>query len=489
MADESDCSVGALSGKWLIDQLRAPSPGAYTPRFGVERADEGWWVRDGDRPIALIPPHLLLDAFEFSPFESLGRSTVVSPRYDMGTYINMHATLLQAIPRNFAMPDVDLHTQWVDTGPERLRLEVRGQYSSGQHTTNVLTIDYDEQIGQYRYRLDNRLVQPTPARQEFCNFYPKHLGDGLPSGKKWQYTVWAGADGGLWKMPQNPALTFAHRLGTSSAIKRVAPGGFIGFGVERDFNPVAVFEHANVPLVSATCDMWYDEHLTFDEPAMEHFDGENYTSQVRFRIVHVPPDVMQSLVDRAQCVPVSEKEILEDGCPGFIAGRVNDLERPLDPRVPQAGQIWPVGKSAARFLQEEHTARLMPGRRSNPGIVVWVDDCAHSGTRSIRLRGLPDRTVYLAPCGHAFHVASDAAYRFDGWIKTGDARAWLWMGRVWQESITSYGHTTSQVIEPNTDWTHVSVELTNTDYPYLHCKLALSGAGHAWFDDLRFDRV
>ena len=70
----------------------------HDPRFDVEEIDRGFWVRDHGRPIAFIDRRwMLLDAFEFSPFVSLGRDTTLHPRYEMGTYINMHATLFQAI--------------------------------------------------------------------------------------------------------------------------------------------------------------------------------------------------------------------------------------------------------------------------------------------------------------------------------------------------------------------------------------------------------
>ena len=465
----------------------------YEPHFDVIECETGFWIRDHDRPIAYIHRQwYALDAFEFSPFDTLGREPVIDPRYEMGTYINMHAMLFQAIGGNFRWPTAGCTTRWQTDDPRTLWLEIDAEYVSGERTWNVLTIDYDADTGQYRYHIRDRLQLPVQRRQEFCNVYPKDAGNGMPGQKKWQYTFWTGADGRMWKMPHTPALTFAARNWNEGVHKHLAPGGFIGWGVEDDFNLVAVIERASVPVLSATCDMWYDEHLVFEQSGMEYLTDER-TSEVEvcLRLFNAPSEHVHHLIDQADCVPISDREIAERSGPAFIFGRINDLETPMDPREPQTGQMWRVHDLAAKpaLLEMELAGGRTVGRVPPERHVFWVDDCGRSGTRSIRLRGLPDRILRLAPAGQNVRVEPNTAYRFEGWIKTRGARGRLCIGGYRSSLTQAHNEAESPTAEPDSDWTHVSVQIDGKDDPYVLCRLVVEGDGDAWFDDLCWNEV
>ena len=473
----------------LLDACSAASQ-PYEPELDVQEIDTGFFIRDRERPIAYIHRRwFLLDAFEFSPFTSLGRDTTISPFYDMGTYINMHATLFCNIQGNHGWPTVGCDIDWQVDG-HQISIDIKAQYQTGDRTHNTLTIGYDEFTGQYLYRLHQRVRQPHLKRQEFCNLYPKDMGNGMPEDKKWQYTLWTGPDGNLWKMPHNPAFAMCMRALDPERDKSIAPQGWLGFGVEDDFNLCAVFEYASTSLLSATCDMWFDEHLSFVQPTMEYMvDRDGSEAEVVFRLINAPASFMQRAIADARQVPVSDKEVLEHGGPAFIPGLVNDLESPMDPNEPQAGGVWQmINPKPVHLVLEDQTRRAL-GKLDPALFVTWADDCGHSGSRSIKLRSLPDRIVYLGATGHGFHTKPDTTYRFDGWIKTGGASARLWLARTWYTSAVTHGEAVSPDVRPNSDWTHVSVEIDSQEYPYLICRLAVEGDGHAWFDDLRFDRV
>jgi len=464
---------------------------SYRPRFDVVETDSGYFVRDQERPIAYV--HRLtyaLDAFEFSPFRSLGRNPVVSPRYDMGTYINMHATLFQAVEGNFKWPSAGCEVRWHTDDPSQIRLDIHARYTNGEVTDNALLIGYDAATGQYLYRLRDRLRQPRLQQYEFCNVYPKDLGNGWPGRKKWQYTLWSGADGRLWKMPHNPALTCLIRAQPGQVMKRLGPQGFIGWALEEDFNLCVIIEQSSVPIVSHTCDMWYDEHLTFDKPGMELFTGNGEAEvEVTFRLIDAPALFLRDALAEAQPVPVFPEEIEAHGGPAFIPGQVNDLEAPMDPTVPQAGQVWRLKNPKPETLELEAAGRISRGVLPAEYHLAWVNDCGHSGTRSIRLRGLPGRIIRLSPFGHNVHVDPNSTYRFEGWIKTQGAVGRLWIGRCWYDWTAFYGHAESPSVPHDSDWTVAAVDIYTGDYPYLVCKLVVEGDGYSWFDDLRWYKL
>ena len=463
----------------------------HEPHFDMAESDGGCWIRDGGRPIAFIKANwLTLDAFEFSPFWSLDRDTAISPYYDMGTYINMHATLLHAIPRNFQWPTKRCTLVWDTSNPAELRLVVEADYMTGEETVNELSVGFDRDTGQYLYRMRKHLRQPVQKRQEFCTVYPKRLGDGMPDTKKWQYTVWTGPDGRLRKMPHTPAFAVGVRHWDDGRTKHVAPQGFLGWGVEDDFNLAVVFEKCSVPLLSATCDMWYDEHLTFGEPYMENLvAGPCSEVEVSFRLMHVPAPVMRGLIDDAHPIEISKEETAAASGPAFIFNQVNDLEEPMDPNVPQAGQIWQTATINPGLLEIEDAGRVMAGTLDPANHVHWADDCGHAGRRSMRLKGIAHKIMRLAPAGHSPHVKPDTVYRFEGWIRTQGAEGRLSLCQTWYSFQNVYGQVTSETVEPDSDWTKVQVDLRTERYPFAFCRLEVEGDGFAWFDDLHWFEV
>jgi hypothetical protein len=453
----------------------------YEPQFDVEEQARGFWIRDHGKPVAFIDRRwMLLDAFEFSPFHSLGRDLTLHPRYDMGTYINMHATLFQAIEGNHRWPTGDCRIEWDTDDPRQLKLDVHAEYRTAD----------DEPTGQYLYRFHKRLRQPVQRRQEFCNVYPKHLGNGMPSGKKWQHTVWTGPDGNLWKMPHSPALAYGVCSLDEERCKSIAPRGFLGWGVEEDFNLVVLFEHASVPVVSSTCDMWFDEHLTFEKPGMEYLAGGPAAEvEVTFRLLNAPAAAMRAAVEQAKSLSFTKDEIEARSGPAFIFGQVNDMDVPMDPHVPQAGQFWRVTDIKPAQLELEDFERRGAAKLDPARHVAWVNNCGHSGKRSIRLRGMPMRILRLAPGGHSVHAKPNTTYRFEGWIKTRGAEGRLWIGTTWYSMAQCQDEKQSPSVAADTDWMKVKVQITTKDYPYILCRLVVEGDGEAWFDDLRCDEV
>ncbi|MFW6038972.1 MAG: hypothetical protein ACOC9P_00665 [bacterium] len=480
----------APTGRQMLLEALASQGQPYEPRLDVVTRDGGYWIRDHQRPIAWIHgARFTLDAFEFSPFTTLGRELTVSPRYDMGTYINMHATLLQP---GLGGPFGAMHGRvspphWDQSDPRELHLFLRSDYSNTDYTECTLTIGYDDETGQYLYRVHKTVNRADPATHEFCNVYPRDLGNGIPGQKKWQHTVWLTPEGRLRRFPQTPALTCQFGVADLLSHKKLASDGFIGWGTEPEFNLALLFEHATAPLCTGTCDQWYDEHLCFDGAGLAAQDG---CAEVTFRLVNVPAETMHRFVKSAAPTPISDAQAADRCGPAFVPGRINELERTMDPNVPQAGQVWPI---AAGLPNGKVLASPSTGGETKPlpcsEHVHWADDCGHSGTRSIYVRGETGHVLYVTPAGPNFHTAPNTCYRFDGWIRTRGARAWLRLERIWQNWKTSHGTAESEIVETDEQWTHVSATMNSMDFPYMLCRLVVEGDGSAWFDDLRFDQV
>ena len=480
----------------LLDKIKASGLQPYQPEFAIETCDTGWWVLDKKRKIAYVDRrYLLLDALEFSPFESLGRTAEVHPCYDMGTRMNMHAMLLPAIPGN-GQPPEDCTVNWtIDSGP-MIRLNINANYPAkhgGQTATYQLTIDYDEDIRQYRYEIDVKLVETALCRREFCNFYGKGLGEGQTQTKNWQYTYWTGLDGKLRKLPHNPALTFCHCTHCRGD-RNISPGGFIGFGVEADFNPVFLLLESNIPIDSHTCDMWHDEHICFDQSILHCSDNTGGLSRARFRVLDVPRDVVVDMLSRARPPHVSAVEIEREGAPAFLWGQVNDHETAADPHLPMPGRVWCCGSTKSRWLRtiDDNATDRKCNRVTNDqgqSMGAWDMEVGHSGTRSLRLQGIGGKTVVWLPAGHAWCAEAGQKIRFSAWIKTQDATASIRLASTHWTRDDEYAVAQSQPVSSDDDWQYIETILTHAPVPYVEPSILCRGSGVAWFDDLLIEFV
>ena len=475
-----------MDSQIILESLKAAAPRPYEGDFSVREEDVGWWLEEGGRPIAFVHRQTFcFDPFEFSPFGTLGRPARVHPRYDMGTRINMHMALLANVLGNFCLPDEALDVQWLERKGRRLVLRLDQKYSGGVRAVATLTVDYRSERASYGYEFDFEISEPVQTRgREFCNFYAKHLGDGIPGQKRWQHTVWHGGDDKLWKFAHNPALDYGLRPG-SGMPKRLVKGGFIGFGVEPDFNPAVLFLDANVPLVSVSCDMWHDEHLMLDWPGVEYVTGGRGTAQCRVELVNLPQRTMARIVEEAQMIPLSQEEIAGRSCPGLVWEKVCSMNEGLDPCSMRTGWVFVPG--------DDRWVEIGQGRGSDGNLLrhegagnraEWAPGEGRSGGRCLKLFGLANDAVGWIPAGQVPHVRADTRYRFEAYLRTtGNAKASIWLGNIWGDVYDFCVEAESEPLA-TAEWKKVTVELTTTDYPYIMPRLRVLGAGEAHFDDL-----
>jgi len=470
----------------ILKSLKAAEVRPHKPDFSVREEEVGWWLEEGGRPMAFIHRQTFcFDPFEFSPFGTLGRAVQVHPRYDMGTRINMHMTLLVNVLGNFCLPDEALDVQWVERMGRRLVLRLDQRYSGGVRAVTTLTVDYRSERASYGYEFGFEISETVQTRgREFCNFYAKHLGDGIPGQKKWQYTVWQGGDDKLWKFAHNPALDFALRPG-SGMPKRLIKGGFIGFGVEEDFNPAVLFLDANVPLLSVSCDCWHDEHLMLDWPGVEYVTGDTGTAQCRVELVNVPQRTMARIAEKAEIIPIGGQEIASKSCPALIWEESCSMNETVDPRSMRTGWVFVPGNDRWVEIGEGCGPDGKPLRHEGAGNrAEWAPGEGRSGGRCLKLSGLEEKVVGWIPAGQVPHVRAGTRYRFEAYVRTtGDAKASIWLGNIWGNIYDFSIEAESELLAAN-EWKKVAVELTITDYPYIMPRLRVLGEGEAYFDDL-----
>ncbi len=469
----------------MVQALLLEEPREHAPAFALEEAPEGWWFSDGGRRIAFLHREsLAFDPFEFSPFQNLGREAKAHPCYDMGTRIFMHLSMMTGIGSIFSRRKKIVMLDW-RVAPHEIQLQVVQTHPDGAGAESLLTVGYRSEREAYSYDLKVELAEPEPpARREFCNVYVQGLGDGIPSGKRYQYTIWEGHDGRLWKMAQNPCHSFGIRKG-GQLLKHLARRGFLGFGVEDDANPVVLFHEANVPLLSATCDMWHDEHLSFTAPGLESWEGGRAVQRAHVELINLPAAAMRPLLDEASPIPIDEVE-LEKAVPALHWNRTSTMDEALDPRLPYACMVFVPNHDR---VVEISPAGGEPGyewryRERCGKLAAWSRDEGRGGSGCLQLQGLSEQRVAWLAVGQAFHVAPSRRYRFSAWVRTtGRARAVLRVANIWGNF---YEISVQQATEPRRcdNWEELHVEVTTTDYPYLEVWLEVTGDGLASFDDL-----
>jgi hypothetical protein len=479
-------SMGPKEVSGLLQQALYLNAGkSYNPDFSVSEDSNGWWFYDNGRPITFIhKATMCFDPFEFSPFYTMGGNLSITRFYDMGSRIRMHLALLPNVYGNFILPDGGMKLSFPSKSGSRITLLLEFTFLNGISCRVLLRLTYSKKRGSYVYRMSKFLRFPSPGKPlEFCNFYAGNLGNGIPEGKKWSYTTWLGFDNKLYRFPHNPALTFGARK-KGGITKNISARGFIGFGTEKDFNPVVLFRKTTTPLFSGTCDMWNDEHLSAGKPGCESNHGGVSETETEIEPVNIPEEYMKRIVAAAETIPLSEKEVDENPCIGIEWNRTCSTDRAVDPRTPWTGMVFVPGDERwiTTGTAEENGSFTNAGKTDLP--TGWVEKSGYSGGRSLRIKNNDEDTVCWGPAGYAFHIKPGKRYKFSSLVRTtGSCSAFIMISNAWRKF-----HDTSVMKESvclkDERWKKVEVSMENDEYPFLYFKICIRGRGEAFFDNL-----
>ncbi len=354
-----------------------------------------------------------------------------------------------------------------------------------------VTIRYDQTAMSYSADVEAELVAPDPYHAEFCNLYAGGVYDNRAELKRYVATAWEHPDGKLLRWNHNPVSYLSPGMNDRTGKRRIAQGGFIGYFTDESSNPIVQVTHASPPATSATCSNLYDEHLTCLLP--EPTDEGNYHWQVSFRFYSLPHSVAESILRDAELIdldidPDCDDPVLHDTAyddsilgrrflrnprfPGFILGKINDFEAPIDLASTVVGSmIW---------------ASASPQNQ-----VYWDPNVGHTGNRSIRLRGNNEceTTRTRLAGGPTPHLDGGRTYRLSGWVRchgvegAGASFRFDVIGRHTSQSPLFINRT--PLVRGDCDWTHVETTFqTAPDAELGWLYLELEGPGEAWFDEL-----
>jgi hypothetical protein len=460
--------------------LRTPRP--HRPAFHVRRETGGWRVFDGERALAFFMP-LALDIWAFSPSapDEIANPEAPGKVVDLHTvhnsFINFGA---HGWPRHwFTDPrgaEGLVRWHWEKDSGRSLRASVRVAAPDGETALWRLGIWYDPRWGRYRYVCEIAARKLDPDALEPFNLMLAGALACRPAERRWTHSIWENPDGQLRRIVHSNALFMGtdygnFREGSGPWRWRAAPypRAWIGYAAHRSFNPAVLVHATSVPLSFATCSQLFDEHLVWNRAGQDNLGRDGYFHyRMTVEVVNLPATLAQRFLEAASDPARPRRWRHEQIALPFAMDCANSFEDRVDPWAP-----------------EECPVLLLP--KGSDGPVTWARDAAHSGRRSIRLRGQNStRRLELFPCGAVCRVQPHRRYRLHGWIRTRE------VARFARLELATYEYTYANVIATaqsapvsgTRDWTEVSVELDSGDEAYLMPRLVLYGAGTAWFDDV-----
>jgi len=441
-----------------------------TPAFRLEpfepaqarpeaKGKQWWYICDREERIGLVTTWLNhVELFRFSPDVAKGAKYEIPPIYHWANLIGARLPLQMCGYHSPVPPIESFKLTFTKEKGDSLEFKAEQTHKGGYSGSTELRLVWDERLG-YVLHCTSHLAMPEPRQIEFNNLLAGGVSESRDDRKRWQKTVRGRlADG---------RISFVHHNPVHIPVDNVEAGGFVGFVTEEDMNPFVEMLETSGPVFFATCSQWYDQHIAMKAPTAKEADGL-YHMRAKYRLLSLPAPVARELEAMAVYTSLAEGE---SRMAGFLQNKVNDFEVSVPRGRMYNGPIW------------------------QPGINATEGE-AHSGTKSIALRGLgPGKVKTASPIGGgpAIYGESNKRYRLAAWVKTNgleDGGAWLQADDVffsWQDvkATRKTGKLTG-----GHEWTRLEVDFTPSPHdPFLLIKLCVEGTGTAWFDDLELVEV
>jgi len=433
----------------------------------------GKWIYDGDRPILFwYAAAFVADIVRFGPDEdAIGPVPEVPRVYDMVSYFNMHAMLRWAGPDGAYLPDkVEQH--WTPRDDGGLQFEMLGTHDNGDHTRHTFDIGWDDAQQKYRYEFGADFWYREHRPMEFLNFYPRGACHSQASGRRYTHTVWKGLDGTWSSFPHNGVYT-CMIVGPCRVKYLSRDQGQIGFGADADFNPMLTVLEATPAMELHTCSMWRDEHFVVMPGGLENREGGFYHTSARVRLENLPRAEMQSIMDSAEPVLITETEREQFSYPGFTIGEVSDFEESAPVDVPGYHSFWEYGREFPH--------------------VTWVEGKGHSGKRCLGVTGSSTGRIEVnaRPVGAFPQPGMGKTCRLTAWVDTTDLRgeAWIALARIEYHATNVTNRAASARSPGGGTWCELTVEFDTGDQDLLLPELWVQGDGTACFDDVLMEIV
>ncbi len=471
----------------LRDGMERKTTPPHHPRWRVEKANEEFtWIFDGDRAVAMISADQ--ETFELRCHGPEGKCPpAVLPQH---YHIPTQAGVRIIFPWRLRGKDCGTRiASEITTGVEADAAVLRStqEFNDGTRSRTEIRLRFDAGWGAYVAEVDAVLdARRVITELEFCNVLPAGIGDSRPGRERHPFTFWAHPDG-LRKMGKNPLWFCSVGAQDTAGVKRIAEGGFVGFGPDALQNPVVEIVHSNTGCGATTCDNLQDEHLMALLPSGLQTTSGWFHLEARYRLFSIPPALAEAIAARAeemtpgamlawkfQYPPLPELPADLNGVqlPGSPFYGKSDWSTPVPWDRPYNGRLWTASPDPRAAIHYDRAVG-----RTTPG--------------SIRFRVHGNTLAFAPGSGHTLHTDPGVVYRGSVWIKTrGDATGWLELPEVLHRMGDRPVHGSAKV-GPNSDWHRVEVTYTarGDDAPFVDTVLRAEGSGEVWFTELAFDAI
>jgi hypothetical protein len=303
---------------------------------------------------------------------------------------------------------------------------------------------------------------------EFSNIQPGQMGSVWPERQRWDRTVITprGSDAIRGWYNNLAAADISDKGGLT-----IRDRGFIGFlpgegDRAKGWGVGIAYAATNGTGSSSTCNVWLDQHNSFDLPAKADADGL-FRVAATLRVQGIPPEAATLIGKRTAIDDFGGKRAVQ-----IRFGALEDFEaQPLPLTTPVRGG-W------------------------QDGLRIAEGD-AHSGTKALLIPGHPaDKPLGLTGflTSPQIELEAGARYRIEAWAKVvGDGQAFI-QGTYYEYSP----HDPKRLGEPvrttaaqaGGGWTRIEAEITADRLgPFLDLRFLCLGGGHALFDDFTMTRL
>ena len=468
----------------IIKSFEQEKKRPHQPAFRIKKEKRGWRLFDGDTAIAFFYP-TFFDIWSFSPFEEPIEFNTEDPGAVVDLY-TVHNSVVNIAPHGWPKhwftdeckdPDKMVSWKWTNKSGPELEAEITGRFGEDR-VRWVVRVWYDPAWARYRYEVTIDAWMVEHRGWEPFNMMLAGALCCCCEDRRWTHSVFQDAAGVLRRFVHSNALFSVTDYGDAYGYWRTNnlpyTGAWVAYAAHDGFNPAVLLRDNNVPMKLALCSQLFDNHVIWNDAGAENLDEDGlFHFHVACEFVNLGAPLAQQLLKKA-ADPIQPKKWRKQMVAlAFHLGVENDFEQPVDVWQPEDCPIF--------------TLPL-----ASDGPVVWADDAAHTGRRSIRLSGDTVNSRHeIFPVGAVCNVKPHTHYRLSGWIKTKNVDRFARLELAsYEYSYTNFiDHTASGNVTGTKDWTRVEALLDSGEEEYLMPILRLYGPGTAWFDGVRLEEV
>ncbi|MBD3318166.1 MAG: hypothetical protein GF344_20475 [Chitinivibrionales bacterium] len=357
--------------------------------FRIERGEGRYFVYDGDEPVLMVAA-MKPDTRETDLVYLRPPDTPLTPPTPVFHFPTVLGVRLHCLWRTRGVEWAETVTNQPECDHDVMRFGWR-RFSPDGAAEEVYDITLRRKGEAYVVRGTTTLLFPTDKSMEFVNVYCANLANGWPDDKRFTKTVQEIGPGEFRTRAHSPLTIVDHRgldfgaPGGKEPKKWKGPhvaqplceGGLLFWAGER-VTPAFRIVSASASVVTATCDMWRDQHVCMTK-GIPRKDGR-YEYNVEYELFDLPREERDSALANAkpwEIGPLPKRRRF----PQLKLSTVNRFERPVSSNF---------DKSVSGFYYTDE---------SPDGLTFWDENGGPSGAGAIVLNTLATR---MPPYGQKY---------------------------------------------------------------------------------------